>query len=116
MQGKLLEECLAHSKQSINISYNYWRSIGAGTCSRSQNNSQAALGLDQGLLPPRTSHFPVYISALSSLGKSNNPRGNWNTLLIESVRMQVRAYRIKRLKPFISLTRRPKEGGSRFVW
>lgn len=28
MQGKLLAECLAHSKQSINISYNYWRPSG----------------------------------------------------------------------------------------
>lgn len=98
MQGKLLEECLAHSKKSINISYNYWRSRGAGSCSRSQSNSQAELGLDQGLLPPRPSHFPVYISTLSSLGeKINNSRGKWNTLLIESVRMQVREYLIKRL-------------------
>lgn len=52
MQGTLLAECLAHSKQSINISYDYWRPIGAGICSRSQNNSETELGLDQGLLPP----------------------------------------------------------------
>lgn len=97
MQGKLLEECLAHSKQSINISYNYWRSRGAGTCSRSQSNSQAELGLDQGLLPPRQSHFPVYISTLSSLGKGNKSRGNSNALFIESVRMQVKEFLIKRL-------------------
>ena len=32
MQGTLLAECLAHSKQSINISYDYWRPIGAGIC------------------------------------------------------------------------------------
>lgn len=87
MQGKLLAECLAHSKQSINISYDYWRPLGAGICSRSQSNSETELGLDQGLLPP--SQGPLHVLQFHStfLGK-RKLRGDWNSLL--SVRMQVR--------------------------
>ena len=87
MQGKLLAECLAHSKRSINISYDYWRPIGAGICWRSQSNSETELGLDQGLLPPSQGPFRVLQFHSTFLGK-RKLRGDWNSLF--SVRMQVR--------------------------
>lgn len=74
MQGKLLAECLAHSKQSINITCDYWRPRGAGSCSRSQSNSEAELRLDQGLLPPSQGPFPVPQFHSTFLRKRKKPQ------------------------------------------
>lgn len=95
MQGELLAECLARSRQSINISYNYWRRGGVGAYSGLQNISNAGLGLDQGLLSPSPGSFTAPLLTISALDKEN-PRGRQDQLEgIEEPALQKHAYLTK---------------------
>lgn len=91
MQGKLLAACLAQSKQSINISYDFWRPRGGRDLLKITEQLRGRAGVR-----PRTpaSHLRVLSCSTFLLylpgGKEKKNTGNWNTWLTESVRMQVR--------------------------
>lgn len=75
MQGELLAECLAHGRQSINISYNYWRpSAGRGLLRVAEHlRRRAGVRPRTSVSKSRALHCPTPLSIC--LGKRKPQRG-----------------------------------------
>lgn len=78
MHGELLAECLAHSRQSINISYNYWRPSGGRDLLRIAEHLRLRAGVR-----PRTSvsqyrafHCPTPLSICPRKRKAQREAGS----------------------------------------